>query len=140
MMLGIFWGRTVMTPTSGAGGGAGGASLEQPARALQAAATAQANLLSKIFHRCILEVPIAQARPSLQNVGRGPSVTSITSQRPKRVRPETGLGDIGEKSLMRSREPKRQLVEPVATRRQDRRKRSEERRGGKECVRTGRSR
>src|SRR3546814_2325246 len=85
MMLGIFWGRTVMTPTSGAGGGAGGASLEQPARALQAAATAQANLLSKIFHRCILEVPIAQARPSLQNVGRGPSVTSITSQRPKRV-------------------------------------------------------
>src|SRR3546814_19952247 len=97
MMLGIFWGRTVMTPTSGAGGGAGGASLEQPARALQAAATAQANLLSKIFHRCILEVPIAQARPSLQNVGRGPSVTSITSQRPKRVRPETGLGDIGEK-------------------------------------------
>src|SRR3546814_3275841 len=84
MMLGIFWGRTVMTPTSGAGGGAGGASLEQPARALQAAATAQANLLSKIFHRCILEVPIAQARPSLQNVGRGPSVTSLTSQRPTR--------------------------------------------------------
>src|SRR3546814_11627313 len=97
MMLGIFWGRTVMTPTSGAGGGAGGASLEQPARALQAAATAQANLLSKIFHRCILAVPIAQARPSFQNVGRGPRAHSIPSQRLKRVRQETVFVDIGEK-------------------------------------------
>src|SRR3546814_17212193 len=105
--------------------------------ALQASSTAQANLLSKIFHRGILEVPIGQARPSLQNVGRGPSVTSITSQRPKRVRPETGLGDIGEKITYAQPGAKEEVgrasCDPPT-------RRSEERRVGKEWGSTGKLR